>query len=111
MVDTPGNSKRPNVRADGSRVRVLVICAVGRVSVLAFRYIAELKKLEDSSRYLYEMQIKSGSGKDDGEDKRFYKRYKLSDEKTFGSLFFDEKEQVRCKGTGALWVSPAVERL
>lgn len=59
-------------------------------------YIAELKKQEDSSRYLYEMQINPGksSGDDDGAATRVFKRYKLSDEKQFGSLFFDEKEKL-----------------
>jgi len=56
-------------------------------------YLGELRKMEDNSRYLYEMQLrdsssKSGEGTSGG---RHYKRYKLSDHKTFKSLFFDEK--------------------
>jgi len=59
-------------------------------------YIAELKKQEDNSRYLYEMQIPAGSSKldDDSSSGRHFKRYKLSDEKQFGSLFFDEKPKL-----------------
>eukprot|EP00615_Pteridomonas_danica_P006134 CAMPEP_0114336614 /NCGR_PEP_ID=MMETSP0101-20121206/5830_1 /TAXON_ID=38822 ORGANISM="Pteridomonas danica, Strain PT" /NCGR_SAMPLE_ID=MMETSP0101 /ASSEMBLY_ACC=CAM_ASM_000211 /LENGTH=713 /DNA_ID=CAMNT_0001468607 /DNA_START=133 /DNA_END=2274 /DNA_ORIENTATION=- len=54
-------------------------------------YLAELRKLEDSSRYLYEMQT-SGEKEDGGN--RHYKRYQLSDEKSFNSLFFDEKAKL-----------------
>jgi hypothetical protein len=58
-------------------------------------YLNELRSQEDDSRYLYELQIKDGGAKSqDGEgsdNSRVYKRYKLSDEKTFQSLFFDEK--------------------
>eukprot|EP00746_Dinoflagellata_sp_MGD_P129062 gnl/MRDRNA2_/MRDRNA2_63316_c0_seq1.p1 gnl/MRDRNA2_/MRDRNA2_63316_c0~~gnl/MRDRNA2_/MRDRNA2_63316_c0_seq1.p1 ORF type:complete len:534 (-),score=110.29 gnl/MRDRNA2_/MRDRNA2_63316_c0_seq1:178-1779(-) len=56
-------------------------------------YLGELKKLEDNSRYLYEMQLDpSGNRNGRNEDgRRVYKRYKLSDEKTFTSLFFDDK--------------------
>ena len=63
-------------------------------------YIAELKKQEDNSRYLYEMQLNPGGSKssssadDDGAASRVFKRYKLSDEKQFGSLFFAEKEKL-----------------
>jgi DNA polymerase III delta prime subunit len=59
-------------------------------------YIAELKKQEDNSRYLYEMQLNpsKSSSDDDGSASRVFKRYKLSDEKQFGSLFFDEKEKL-----------------
>jgi len=57
-------------------------------------YLGELKQMEDNSRYLYEMQVgaSSKSGERDEGGRRTYKRYKLSGEKTFGSLFFDEKE-------------------
>jgi hypothetical protein len=51
-------------------------------------YIDELQKLEDNSRHLYELQAKESG------DTFNYKRYKLSEEKTFGSLFFKEKENV-----------------
>ena len=60
-------------------------------------YLGELRKQEDSSRYLYEMQVgksSSSSGGGDSDGARTYKRYKLSDEKTFSSLFFDEKAQL-----------------
>jgi len=57
-------------------------------------YLGELRKLEDNSRYLYEMQVRGGSsssGDRESAGQRIYKRYKLSDDKTFASLFFDEK--------------------
>jgi len=55
-------------------------------------YLGELRKQEDNSRYLYEMQTGGGSSKDgESSDTRTYKRYKLSDQKTFQSLFFQEK--------------------
>eukprot|EP00928_Gymnodinium_smaydae_P014897 TRINITY_DN1546_c0_g3_i1.p1 TRINITY_DN1546_c0_g3~~TRINITY_DN1546_c0_g3_i1.p1 ORF type:complete len:807 (-),score=144.27 TRINITY_DN1546_c0_g3_i1:215-2512(-) len=55
-------------------------------------YLGELRKLEDNSRYLYEMQVKGGDKESSGA--RSYKRYKLSDHKTFESLFFGEKESL-----------------
>jgi SpoVK/Ycf46/Vps4 family AAA+-type ATPase len=60
-------------------------------------YMNELKSLEDHSRYYYEMkvpEIKIGgdSNNDDSSNTVAYKRYKLSDHKTFDSLFFKEKE-------------------
>jgi len=57
-------------------------------------YLGELKQMEDNSRYLYEMQVGPGSKSGDRDEggRRTYKRYKLSGEKTFGSLFFDEKD-------------------
>lgn len=61
-------------------------------------YLGELRKLQDHSRYLYEMQVKSsGGGGEEGapvDTNRQYKRYKLSDEKTFESLYFPEKESL-----------------
>mmetsp|Transcript_6050 Transcript_6050/g.10458 ORF Transcript_6050/g.10458 Transcript_6050/m.10458 type:complete len:680 (+) Transcript_6050:54-2093(+) len=56
-------------------------------------YLDELRKMVDNSRYMYEM-MKGGSSSEDGGEKgsKTYRRYKLSDEKTFASLFFAEKE-------------------
>jgi len=60
-------------------------------------YIDQLRTLEDDTRHLYEL-IKSKTGADgdgDGDDsRRNYKRYQLSEEKTFESLFFKEKENI-----------------
>jgi SpoVK/Ycf46/Vps4 family AAA+-type ATPase len=63
-------------------------------------YIGELRKQEDNSRYLYEMlvpELKIG-GQDDNDNgvsnSTKYKRYKLSDEKSFDSLFFREKNNL-----------------
>lgn len=61
-------------------------------------YIGELRKMEDNSRYLYEMKVPdvkiSSSNDDSGSDSSgtSYKRYKLSDEKSFDNLFFKEKK-------------------
>lgn len=66
-------------------------------------YMSELRKLNDNSRHLYEMsvpeiKISSGQVGDGGNamssEGISYKRYKLSDEKTFDSLFFREKESM-----------------
>lgn len=64
-------------------------------------YKNKMKALADHSRYLY-MLVKSpsqsSSSKDEGGDdgdgasSRVYKRYKLSDEKSFDCLFFKEKK-------------------
>uniref|UniRef100_A0A7S2UCS0 AAA+ ATPase domain-containing protein n=1 Tax=Attheya septentrionalis TaxID=420275 RepID=A0A7S2UCS0_9STRA len=63
-------------------------------------YINELRKLEDSSRYLYELQVNAPRSKSSGDEgdaeessdsSRSFQRYKLSDEKTFESLFFQQK--------------------
>jgi hypothetical protein len=55
-------------------------------------YVGELRKQEDNSRYLYEMKVpelKIGNTDDAGDSSgASYKRYKLSDEKSFDSLFF-----------------------
>lgn len=57
-------------------------------------YISQLRTLEDDSRYLYELANSGSSGEDGDESRRKYKRYQLSDEKTFESLFFKEKENI-----------------
>jgi len=55
-------------------------------------YVAELKNAEKKNyRYFYE--LKTGGNNDDGDDDE-YSRYRLSDEKTFDSLFFPEKENL-----------------
>ena len=64
-------------------------------------YMDQLRKLDDNSRYFYELKVReaksassSGGDDDDGHDGCTYKRYKLSDEKTFDSLFFREKDSL-----------------
>lgn len=59
-------------------------------------YMSELRKLEDNSRYMYEIQTSSQrkSGDDDGDLSQqgmVYARYHLSEEKKFDSLFFQQK--------------------
>lgn len=68
-------------------------------------YMDELRKMEDNSRYLYELRAMKktsgrfgGGGGDEGETADdapvLYSRYKLSEEKTFNSLFFRQKESL-----------------
>merc|ERR1712038_1455382 len=59
-------------------------------------YLDQLRSLEDDSRYMYELKAPKIGGKDgnDKENDHSYKRYQLSDEKTFESLFFKEKETI-----------------
>jgi len=51
-------------------------------------YLAEVEKDIDVSRYMYQPLVSSS------EKKIVYKRYKLSDDKTFSGLFFPEKERL-----------------
>lgn len=51
-------------------------------------YTAEVAKREDDSRWMYQPLVAS-KGSD-----RLYKRYQLSSEKTFNSLFFNDKARV-----------------
>eukprot|EP00929_Paragymnodinium_shiwhaense_P036800 TRINITY_DN1968_c0_g1_i1.p1 TRINITY_DN1968_c0_g1~~TRINITY_DN1968_c0_g1_i1.p1 ORF type:complete len:708 (-),score=184.45 TRINITY_DN1968_c0_g1_i1:117-2180(-) len=57
-------------------------------------YLDELTKMQDNSRYMYEMmgETKSGDGEGDAGSATKYRRYRLSDDKTFASLFFPEKD-------------------
>jgi mitochondrial chaperone BCS1 len=62
-------------------------------------YMGELRKMNDNSRHLYDMKvpdlkISTNNNDDDSSGGISYRRYKLSDEKTFGSLFFPEKESL-----------------
>lgn len=61
-------------------------------------YMSELRKLEDNSRYMYELKSTNVAIRSDDDNNNnnssgsLYTRYRLSDEKTFESLFFREKE-------------------
>ena len=65
-------------------------------------YVEQVEAQSDDARYLYMMQVaEAGGGGDDDEDGGGgggdgpkYKRYKLSEEKTFDSLFFPQKEKL-----------------
>jgi mitochondrial chaperone BCS1 len=62
-------------------------------------YMEELRKMEDNSRYLYELKAIKKTGGTDSEENAdeapiVYSRYKLSDEKTFQSLFFRQKDSL-----------------
>eukprot|EP00672_Neobodo_designis_P024574 CAMPEP_0174835698 /NCGR_PEP_ID=MMETSP1114-20130205/5539_1 /TAXON_ID=312471 /ORGANISM="Neobodo designis, Strain CCAP 1951/1" /LENGTH=592 /DNA_ID=CAMNT_0016069651 /DNA_START=82 /DNA_END=1860 /DNA_ORIENTATION=+ len=57
-------------------------------------YIETLRKEQDTARYLYQMQTKDfGSSEKKGKPP-VYKKYKLSDDKTFDSLFFSGKKEI-----------------
>jgi len=62
-------------------------------------YINELRQMDDNSRHFYELKTVE-PGMDDYNNSGFtYTRYKLSDEKTFDSLFFRQKESLlKCVG-------------
>lgn len=62
-------------------------------------YMDQLRSMEDNARYLYELRSlvsRPASGEDDeggsSSSGMVYTRYKLSDEKTFDSLFFPQKD-------------------
>lgn len=61
-------------------------------------YLDQLRSTEDHSRYLYELRNSQSSGGDDHDDgggsQLSYNRYRLSDDKTFNSLFFRQKKQL-----------------
>ena len=58
-------------------------------------YMDELQGMEDNSRYIYELKTTASSSREEDEggdgSSSLYKRYRLSDEKTFESLFFRQK--------------------
>lgn len=56
-------------------------------------YVSEIQKLEkDTTRYMFDMKI--GAAMDSDSPRHTFKRYRLSDEKTFDSLFFKEKKTI-----------------
>ena len=62
-------------------------------------YLDELKKMDDHARYLYELKSTATvqTAAEEGESSSsgvLYARYRLSDEKTFNSLFFRQKESL-----------------
>lgn len=61
-------------------------------------YMDELRQLEDNSRYHYELKSTPQlllKGYSDGKERGIvYTRYRLSDEKTFESLFFQQKQSL-----------------
>merc|ERR1712125_2157 len=57
--------------------------------------MGELRKQEDNSRYMYELQEPEvGASSESNHKGLTYSRYKLSNEKTFNSLFFQQKESL-----------------
>lgn len=61
-------------------------------------YLNELTKMQDKSRYMYEMHAGTAGagteGDSGGAQAKKYRRYQLSDEKTFQSIFFPGKDDL-----------------
>ena len=53
-------------------------------------YLGVLRAQEDHSRYLFELKVSN----DENSTNHTFKRYRLSEEKTFASLFFSEKDSL-----------------
>ncbi|KAL7578844.1 hypothetical protein ACA910_016064 [Epithemia clementina (nom. ined.)] len=104
-LDSGGNDKTGSGSAGTQLVHTYTFRSGSGVAIDAFIdkayqwYMNELRKLDDNSRYLYELKSssfsrKGGEDEDDGPTGRVYTRYRLSEEKTFDSLFFREKESL-----------------
>jgi len=93
--ETVGGEKNEKQRTTTLyRIRSIGASAVDDFIEKAYSwYVDELRKLEDDSSYLYELQT-IGDGNNECGDDVTYKRYKLSGEKTFDSLFFQQKESL-----------------
>lgn len=97
------DSKSSNITTEHTTVelRARGARAAERISTYAERsfawYKGQLEKERDDKRYMFMMQMSGSSRGSDGSDSgargsaRLYKRYGLSDEKTFDSLFFPDK--------------------
>ena len=57
-------------------------------------YIQQLKQKEDISRYYYDLEPETGTSNSNSQSTRYYKRFRLSEDKTFESLFFREKKPI-----------------
>jgi mitochondrial chaperone BCS1 len=90
--DSGDNDTKTNTRKTTFYLRSLDAAALDSFldTVYAW-YIKELEKDEDHSRYYYDLDSKAVS---DNTDHRYYKRFRLSDEKTFESLFFRDKAPI-----------------
>mmetsp|Transcript_70675 Transcript_70675/g.113919 ORF Transcript_70675/g.113919 Transcript_70675/m.113919 type:complete len:621 (-) Transcript_70675:219-2081(-) len=59
-------------------------------------HLSELRKMQDNSRYMYELVQGRGKPTKNDDDEaivaRTYRRFRLSSQKTFASIFFPEKE-------------------
>jgi mitochondrial chaperone BCS1 len=90
--DSGDNDTKTNTRKTTFYLRSLDAAALDSFldTVYAW-YIKELEKDEDHSRYYYDLESKAVS---DNTDHRYYKRFRLSDEKTFESLFFRDKAPI-----------------
>lgn len=106
-LDSNGNDRSGNVVGGTTPAQTVTIYSLQSSSgkaVDAFIdtayqwYLDELRKLEDDARYLYELKsppaIVRKDDDDGGSGGHVYTRYRLSEEKTFDSLFFREKESL-----------------
>mmetsp|Transcript_36841 Transcript_36841/g.75074 ORF Transcript_36841/g.75074 Transcript_36841/m.75074 type:complete len:366 (+) Transcript_36841:1215-2312(+) len=57
-------------------------------------YVAELRSMQDTSRYYYDLNADDSASAVRRSQNRTYTRFKLSDEKTFDSLFFPDKDTI-----------------
>ncbi|CUG86403.1 transmembrane protein, putative [Bodo saltans] len=57
-------------------------------------YREVLRRTEDKARYLFQLQLGMSKTEDNGTRPPVFKKYKLSDDKTFESLFLPDKEDM-----------------
>jgi len=96
-----GSSNRPDIETTRFHFVSPKEGAVDAFINTAYKwYLDQLRKMEDNARYYYELKVStpkislSDSGSDGSDEGAVYKRYKLSNQKTFDSLFFQEKESL-----------------
>lgn len=99
------NNGKPGSQGSGGRtVEVKTFClrslkgqAVDDFLDTAYKwYIDELRKSEDTSRYFYDLEADERplATRNSNLHRRNYTRFRLSNEKTFDSLFFPEKDAI-----------------
>ena len=101
-ADDNGNTDNNNNNKSSNHDRRYVeyrLRSMGRDSVDQFLdeayewYVSEIKRREDRDKCRYYYDLKEGDYSGEGDDHQ-YKRYKLSDDKNFDSLFFPERETI-----------------
>lgn len=101
IITGQGITQEGSVRAYDGSMFILESSVEGLVDTFVETayswYLEELRKQESNARYLYEIQNdrrKKVSESDRKSPGAMFKRYKLSDEKSFDSLFFQEKTKI-----------------
>lgn len=103
--DEDGNNNRKKAKKSVSKTVVTMVFEAshsgGEAKVNEFIqraydwYLTEVEKDEDKSRFMYQPLVRDRfASADDRRKARVYKRYELSSEKTFRSLFFPEKDRL-----------------